>query len=314
MVQSYNNRILITGGAGFLGSAIAERCLSQNHDTHVTILDPAPPSSALIERYADRVEHCAFSIDDFVGAERSVSYSAVIHLAWANTPATSMAAPEQDVSKNLLSGIRLLEKCSEWNVGRFIFASSGGTVYGSLISDRADEAHPTAPISIYGASKLAFEHYARAIGASRGFSAISLRVANPYGAYQLRGTPIGSIANFILAAHRGDPITLFGSGDVIRDYIAIEDVASAFGLAISEVVPSGAYNIGSGRGVSLNDIIAILERVIGRPVLVHRRDARAFDVPRVVLDCRRFMTVTHWRPDEDLEAGIRRMWNSMLAA
>lgn len=224
-----------------------------------------------------------------------------------------MAFPREDLAANLGTGIQLLEKCKALGVRRLVFASSGGTVYGELTSDRASEEHPTNPLSIYGAAKLSFEHYAQVIGRRDGFDVVSLRVTNPYGGYQLKGVAVGSIANFLLAARDKREIVLFGDGSIVRDYVSIEDVAGAFHLAI--VVPSlkaGPYNVGTGVGNSLNDIVALVERVSGRSLSVNRQPQRGFDVPRNVLDCQRFQDATGWMPLTSLEVGVGAMWNSLV--
>lgn len=305
-------RVLITGGSGFLGNSIAERLLREDAGASVTIIDPRPPTE-LLQRFPDRVVHGAQTISEFLAAPLSdTTFPHVIHLAWESHPATSMQFPLKDLNANVGLGIELLEGCSRLGVETLIFASSGGTVYGLLEGETADETHPTNPVSVYGAAKLSFEHYAQVYAWHMGFKAMSLRVSNPYGAYQFKGLPVGSLANFLLAARDGRQIVLYGDGSVTRDYIAIDDVAAAFHAAVSDrSLPPGAYNIGTGIGTSLAGIVDLVEGVSGRPLDIDRQPARAFDVPRNVLDFGRFRQFTGWRPQTTLVEGARAMWEAL---
>lgn len=304
--------ILITGGAGFLGTSIARKLLTDGErDLRVTILDPRVPSG-LLSSFPAQIHHDSRSLSKFLSDPPDTKFSTLIHLAWTSHPATSMRFPAEDLTANVGTGVQLLERCAQLGVTRLIFSSSGGTVYGVIRGERADELHPTNPISIYGAAKLSFEHYAQVIGVRDGFEAVSLRVANPYGLYQLQGVAVGSIANFLLCALNDKEIVLFGNGSVVRDYINIDDVADAFYMTVNaRQLASGPYNVGSGVGQSLNDIIALIEHVSGKRLVVTREPARGFDVPRNVLDCARLSALIGWRPAIPLESGIRAMWNSM---
>jgi UDP-glucose 4-epimerase len=278
----------------------------------VTILDPKAPDALLVE-HPGRVEHDGRTILEFLAADHDSKFSSIIHLAWSSHPATSMQFPLKDLDANVGSGIRLLERCKTLGVSRFVFASSGGTVYGALQKDRADEAHPTNPVSVYGATKLSLEHYAQVIANRDGFDAVSLRVSNPFGQYQLQGVAVGSIANFLRAVRDGRRIVLFGDGSIVRDYISIEDVATAFNIAVSfDCLPSGPYNVASGIGTTLTDIVALVEDVSGQKLGIDRQPDRAFDVPRNVLDCTRFETLTGWRTMLSLREGVEAMWNSLI--
>lgn len=304
-------RILITGGSGFLGTSIARCLLRRDPAIAVTVLDPKAPDLLQAE-YPDRVEHDGRTIAKFLASPPDAAFSSVVHLAWSSHPATSMKFPLDDLDANVGSGIALLERSRSLGISRFIFASSGGTVYGVLERERADESHPTNPVSIYGAAKLSFEHYAQVIGRRDGFDAVNLRVANPYGGYQLKGVAVGSIANFLLAVRDGRRITLFGDGSIVRDYVSIDDVAMAFDAAVTvSHLPAGPYNVASGIGVSLAEIIALVEEVSEQKLSIDRQPNRGFDVPRNVLDCSRFEAMTGWRATTLLRDGIKAMWDSL---
>jgi len=302
------SRVLITGGSGFLGNAIASTLLKETAAA-VSILDPRLPSE-LIAGFGQRVEHLDITLEEFLSKpEIGHRFDVVVHLTWTTIPASPAKDAELDVSSNILLSIRLLHRCGEMGVSRFVFASSGGTVYGPTSHMQVDENFPTNPICAYGISKLAVEKYASLIGSTNGFCSISLRVANPFGHFQLRGHPIGSIARFLLAVHQGQPITLYGDGSVVRDYLSIDDVADAFILAINEPgLAAGAYNIGSGIGRSLNDIIRIIAEITDRDTPIVSLPHRPFDVPRIVLDSSRYRHQTGWVARRPLDREIVNMW------
>lgn len=231
----------------------------------------------------------------------------LVHLGCTSHPAASMDDPAEDAEANLVSSVRLFQAAAGAGVDRVVFASSGGTVYGRIDTTPVTEEHATRPLSAYGACKLGVESYLQLVP---GLTGVSLRVANPYGEGQLQGAPVGAIARFVGQAAAGAPIEVWGDGRVVRDYIAVADVAHAFELAI--IRPSlapGAYNIGTGRGTDLNEILALLGRIAGRPLAVRHGSARSYDVPAIVLDSARFRSATGWTPGVALEQGIRALWD-----
>jgi UDP-glucose 4-epimerase len=159
-------------------------------------------------------------------------------------------------------------------------------------------------------SKLAIEHYLAIVP---GIEGISLRVANPYGSFQLRGAPVGVIANYARRLAHDMPIEVWGDGSVVRDYVAIEDVAAAFVAALCDAaVRPGVYNVGSGQGLRLGAIIALLFETAARQVAVRYLPARKFDVPAIVLDCSRLRESGAWRPRVELREGVRALWREAV--
>lgn len=298
-------RVLITGGGGFLGRALIGQLVEAG--IAVVVLDLPGRLGGL--------EGCATVPFDFSREPLELSRHArpgdrLLHLGCTSHPAASMADPVGDARTNIVASIQLFQAASSSGVERVVFASSGGTVYGRIDALPVSEAHPTRPLSAYGVSKLAIEHYLALFGEMRG---ISLRVANPYGTGQLQGTPVGAIAHFVQSALRREPIGIWGDGTIVRDYIAVEDVAAAFrkALTLPEIAP-GPYNIGSGTGVSLNEVVDLLSGIAGRPLAVNYGAARNYDVPAIVLDSSSFAQATGWSATVGLEAGVRRLWETAL--
>jgi UDP-glucose 4-epimerase len=231
--------------------------------------------------------------------------SAVYHLAWSSLPQSSNADPPLDASDNIVGSLQLLEAAKKATNVRVVFASSGGTVYGILASVPANELHSTHPRCAYGVSKLAIEKYLGLYHALWGLDCVALRISNAYGPGQQVGRNFGAISTFAANAAAGEPITVFGDGSVIRDYLYIDDLVAAFVAAGNHRGGPTVMNIGSGVGSSLNDIIAALRQIYTRVDVkyVPRRD---LDVPTSILDVSLAKATLQWIPRTSFEAGVER--------
>ena len=234
-----------------------------------------------------------------------IGCSTVIHLIGATTPASANLNMATDLEANVISTLHFLDACRHHNVKRVIFVSSGGTVYGIPNCIPTPESAPLEPITAYGVSKLAIERYLHLHSHLYGLDYVVLRVANPYGPYQTAKKGQGVIAAFISNALRGEPLEIWGDGSVVRDYLHVDDVVNAIQLAMNYSGASGIFNIGSGHGHSISEIASIIERVIGHPVQRSYLAARRIDVPRSVLDVSAAHAILGWRPQTDLQTGIR---------
>jgi UDP-glucose 4-epimerase len=197
-------------------------------------------------------------------------------------------------------------------VGRIVFISSGGTVYGNPVYLPIDEKHPTDPLVSYGITKLAIEKYLHLFEHLHGIKAISLRVANPYGERQRIETAQGAVGVFLHRAISGKPLDIWGDGTVTRDYIHVSDVAEAFVQAIDYRGGKRTFNISSGVGVSLNELIGMLEVVLGRPIERNYLPGRPFDVPASVLSNKLAIDELNWAPQISMSSGIERTARWML--
>ena len=205
----------------------------------------------------------------------------------------------------------MLQACVEAGVGRFVFVSSGGAVYGRAARLPAREDDPTEPISAYGVGKLAVEKYVALFSSAHGLPGVTLRLSNPFGPYQLAGTPVGVVARMVQKLSAGEPIEIFGDGSTVRDYLEIGDAARALALAADPGrLPPGLYNVGSGEGTSLAEVAATVGAVAGRPLEIVHRPARGFDVPAIVLDTARLRTASGWRPEVPFAEGVERLWRA----
>lgn len=296
-------RVLINGGAGFIGLAIAEKLKSLS--ISVCIIDTIQ-RIARVNTLISGVQFVPIKMNS-PPAILLEKFDALVHLAWSSQPSSSLQNASEDVRLNVAGSIELFDKAINHDIKKIIFASSGGTVYGNPAKVPISELSPLEPVSAYGVSKLSVERYLRLLSASSQTRAISLRVGNPYGPYQLHGTPIGLIANFLLQISKGEPLKIYGDGSIIRDYIWIEDVATAFCSAILEDIPSGEYNIGTGVGHSICDIANRVDAALGQSNQRNYIEQRTFDVQRIVLSTEKFQSFSTWRPRISLDEGLSRM-------
>ena len=302
-------RVVIVGGAGFLGCAIGTRLAAAGHA--VRVLDTAGRLAAQSGRLGGF--ECA-PFDFSSGKDSSdllAGAGALVHLGCTTNPAQSMLDMAHDAESNIGPSLRLFDSAARAGVRRVVFSSSGGTVYGAPRQLPVREDHAPAPLSAYGVSKWAIEGY---LAIDPRLEGVSLRIANPYGPQQLEGAAVGVIARYVAQLARGERLQVWGDGSVVRDYIAVEDVADAFLAAVeSPAMPERVYNIGSGTGLSLREVIDAVFAACGREVPVDYLPRRDYDVPAIVLDSSAFTRWTGWTPRIPLAEGLSRLWDHAKA-
>jgi len=288
-------RILVLGGAGFIGAHVVDRLLADGH--FVRVLDRSPASHS-------KGEFIQIDFNDVMSlSEALIGIDVVIHLVSTSVPSTSNKDPVSDVNGNLVNTIRLLEVMRDSGVHKIIYFSSGGTVYGHPQKSPMDELHPTNPVCSYGIVKLAIEKYLNMYAVLYGFTSIILRPSNPYGPGQRRMGVQGFIGTCINMAVNDLTLTIWGDGSVIRDYVHVEDVAEATLLALHSK-QSDTFNISSGEGYSLNQIVELVEKFTQKKLDIVYKDKRDFDIPEMVLENRKAAQHIGWTPVIDIENGI----------
>jgi UDP-glucose 4-epimerase len=302
----------ITGSSGMIGARVLAEVRAQVPAAHIRCLVRQPRAHP----YGDSVQHfCGDLLSDADCAEFVDGLDAVVHLAQSNSPAASDRHWPSDCSANLLTTLNLLDAIrSTGNPTRFVFASSGGAIYGDHPgTGEYHEDLPCNPLSPYGIQKFTIEHYLR-LGVAQGWLAASaLRISNAYGAALPPERRQGLIGVAVARHRESKPIDIFGSIDTVRDYIHIDDVATAFLAALE--IPSGfcALNVASAEGHSVADILQMLEDVSGRKVETCQSDfgSRQFSLtPRIVLSNRLAAERLGWSPRVPLREGIERLWNA----
>lgn len=298
-------RVTIFGGGGFIGSAVTDRLLREGHSLRIFERPRVQPY-----RTFDPGEEVEWVTGDMLSThdvtEALAGADAVIHLVSTTLPKSSNDDPIYDVQSNVVASLHLLDAMRAQRTGRIVFISSGGTVYGAPKYLPVDERHPTEPEVSYGITKLAIEKYLLMYGRLFGIRPVILRVANPFGARQRVETAQGAVAVFLRRAMRGLPIDIWGDGSVTRDFIYISDVADAFAKALDYAGDQAVFNISSGVGTSLNELIALLEDVLGVSVTRRYLNGRPFDVPVNVLANDLARRALGWEPRVAMREGLAR--------
>ena len=294
-------KVLLTGGAGFIGSHVVDHLLVRGHE--VVVVDDlssgkrenVPDGAVFYER--DVRDGCAEVFEEFVP-------EALCHQAAQMDVRRSVREPAFDADVNVIGTIQLLENCVRYNVGKVVFASTGGAVYGEQNEFPAPESHPQYPISPYGVSKLAGERYLNYYHAQYRIRYVALRYANVYGPRQDPHGEAGVVAIFSGNLADGRTSTINGTGTQTRDYVYVKDVALANVLALEGEAPSGAYNIGTGNETSVNRLYELLREIPGENLPPEQGPAKPGEQLRSSVDPAKAARVLGWRPETKLTAGL----------
>jgi UDP-glucose 4-epimerase len=303
-------RCVVVGGGGFIGSHLCEGLLAEGHEVTVFDRGEARNMNSLRKKGAVLSPGDFFNPEDIQRVLKDQDI--VFHLLSTTVPQTSNEDPPYDVEANVIGTLRLLDLARKAQIKKIIFASSGGTVYGVPQEIPIKENHPTDPTSSYGIAKLTIEKYLHLYWVLHGLDYCVLRIANAYGERQRSTATQGVIPVFLESALRNNEIVVWGDGSVMRDYIFISDISNAFLKALSYSGEMKVFNIGCGKGHSLNDVIHVIESVTGRPLQVKYVNGRSFDVPISILDISRTKKYLNWVPAISLFEGIARMYAWML--
>ncbi|WP_158767339.1 NAD-dependent epimerase/dehydratase family protein [Terricaulis silvestris] len=293
-------RCAVFGAGGFIGANLC-LALQERVGRLVGFGRRAPP---------DALQNVEWVQGDFADPDAYdaalAGANAVIHLVGASTPASANTDMIADVMNNVVATLHFLDACRRHGVQRVIFVSSGGTIYGVPDVIPTPETYTPEPITAYGVSKLAIERYLSLYRHLHGLEYRALRVANPYGPFQSAAKGQGVVAAFMDKALAGQPIEVWGDGSVVRDYVYVADVVEAIIAAMSHDGPSRVFNIGGGRGHSLNELIGAISEAVGRPIQRTEKAARIIDAPRSVLDISRAQAELGWTPRTELSDGLAR--------
>jgi len=297
-------RILVTGGAGFIGSNVADRFVELGHE--VAVLDNLSSGfREFVPRHA-RFYHADLNDTDAVSRCLTEFRPEVVdHHAAQIDVRKSVTDPVFDATTNILGGIRLLEACTRCGVRKFLYASTGGALYGEGRTLPATEEHPVNPESPYGASKHTLEHYLYIWKLLNGLDSTVLRYPNVYGPRQNPHGEAGVNAIFIGLMLAGQRPRIFGTGEQVRDYLFVGDVVEANARALDR--GSGeVVNLGTGVPTSVNDIVRELNRILGTRLEPIYEAARPGEIQRIYLDASRAQRVLGWTPTVKFAEGLQR--------
>lgn len=322
-----NTTVLVTGGAGFIGSHIVDLFIENNY--RVVVVDDL--SSGKEENLNEDAKFYKLSITDKKGLEEVFQQERpdyVSHQAAQISVSLSVRDPLFDAQTNILGSLNLLQYCVDCQVKGIVFASSGGTIYGEPEHFPVSEAHPFRPLSPYGISKVTVEHYLNFYQKNYNLDYVSLRYGNVYGPRQDPYGDAGVIAIFIEKMLKGEIPTINGDGEYIRDYVYVGDVAQANLLAIENMlklakviqkekiveetthniynINNNSFNLGTGVGTSVNELFHLLREIIKFPHSANYGPPRPGDLRKNILDCRLIKRVWGWQPEVDLSEGLKK--------
>jgi UDP-glucose 4-epimerase len=307
------NKILLIGGAGFIGRALAGELLRRGFAVRVADILPLsdcgfPP---------DKVEYVQANYNEQEALEGLLGgVDAVVHLAHQAMLLGLDSSMTVEIERNVLPAVRLMDACLDAKIGRLVFLSSGGTVYGEAESaSPLPERYPLQPISVYGVSKSLTEQVARLYSVQRGLPVTIVRPSNAYGPGQVPFRGQGLVATVMASAMTGKPITVYGDGTAVRDYIHVADIAEGIASILQRGAPGQTYNLGSGHGTTVNELIRNFIQPFaqrdGLSLDVRYVPARGVDVAYNVLDCEALKRDCGFAPKVDLSQGLDDTWQWM---
>lgn len=298
------NKVLITGGAGFIGSHIVEKLLENNYN--VIIIDNL--SSGSIENIpnSDTLKFYQLNIekDDLELVFQKETPNYVIHLAAQTSVNFSISHPYYDANMNVMASIKLLELCKKYNIRKFITASSAA-IYGNPKYLPIDENHPTEPMSQYGLSKLTMEKYIKLSG----IPYIIFRFSNAYGPRQKSSKESGVVAIFNNAMKNNEPINIYGDGEQIRDFIYVEDIANICIKAINSNVENEIINFSTNKGVSLNQLFKVMKSLYNYTLNANYLPERIGDIKNSILSNDKAYNLLKFTNYTKLEKGLEILAN-----
>jgi UDP-glucose 4-epimerase len=297
--------IVILGGLGFIGSHLVRAFVRMGFP--VRIFDKLYTSHELIKDIESSVEVIEGDVQRPQDVLDALSGGEIcFHLIHTTVPGSSMEDPGFDAQSNIVSSARWMSRLNHTSLKRIFFVSSGGTVYGIPQTNPISEDHPTNPICSYGISKLCIEKYALLYGRLCGIETRILRPSNTYGEGQKLNISQGLVGVFANRALRGEPIEVWGDGTVQRDYLHVDDLISAMLHLTAYRGSHQIFNIATGEGHPILEILELLAEILGRRPQIHFLPPRGFDVPVNILSPSRLIEETGWRPCVGLREGMER--------
>lgn len=302
-------RVLVTGGAGFIGSALVDRLVLDGHRVHV--VDNLSRGDRKNLAAAESSGRCTLheldiNAAELLGIAASVRPAVVFHLAAQIDVRASVQDPVADAAANVLGTLNVAEAALAGGVGKLVFVSSGGAIYGDNDRLPLTEKAPVQPFSPYGAAKAAGEIYLNTYWRTRGLDCTHLALANAYGPRQDHRGEAGVVAVFAHSLLDGEPTRLFGDGRNTRDYVYVDDVVDALVRAADRGRPGSRYNIGTGRQTTDAELHALVAKTAGVPDEPERAPARLGDVRATALDAFKAYRELGWAPRAHLVEGVRR--------
>lgn len=299
---------IIFGGNGFVGSHLADGLVQRGYD--VKIFGSFQHGTENLSKCIDNVELIKgdyLNRQDIHAALNDVDV--LFHFISATNPVTSIQDPALDIETNVIGSIRLFQAALENDVEKIVYSSSGGTIYGQTDGKPVHEEDPKNPINPYAISKLTIEHYLEYYRNSNGIKYTVLRYSNPFGERQNPLGTQGVIPVFLNKILHDERPVIFGDGTAVRDYIYIRDAIDATLAVFESKTDESVFNIGSGYGISINQLVNIMSEVTGKDVNPVYIENTKTNISTVTLDISRISKATGWAPQVSIKEGIIKTWN-----
>ena len=299
-------RVAVLGANGFIGRNLVPGLILEGHDVVSFVRKKVTEIGAPV---GEQVVFDFFNLKK-VGS-LLCTFDLVIHLASSSNPSSSSRNARIDAEQNILGSLDLMEILKDSPGTKLVFVSSGGAVYGSPEALPISESHATNPISFYGVTKLAIEKYLYAYNKSYGLDYTVLRLSNPFGPYQINTKGQGIVSTIIESALLNQELQIWGDGRNIRDYLFVGDAVEALLKGVSYVGEERLFNIGSGVGTTLIELLEVVGEITNKSIEVDFLPARPFDSPANVLDISQARSSLFWGPSTSLRDGLEKTvaWN-----
>ncbi len=296
-------RILVTGGAGFIGSHIVDALIDRGH--RVTVLDNlSSGQEANLNRRAKFIKGDITNQKKLESVFKRVEPEAIFHLAAQINVRASVENPILDAECNIIGSLRLIDMAAKAGVKKFIFSSTGGAMFGDDANYPATEKEPMTPLSPYGLAKAGVEEYLRFYHRVHGLPSVILRYSNVYGPRQNPHGEAGVIAVFTSAMLEGRNPTINGDGEQTRDYVYVGDVVKANLAALDAELTEGTFHIGTGKETTVNEVFRLLNWQFGKTFEAIHGPAKAGETKRSALDASQAEQILGWKPEVVVTEGI----------
>ena len=300
------NRCVIFGGGGFIGSHLAEALVKNKYSVVIF----SRKSENTLKNLANVINDVQFIEGDFNDIEAVKKIIAVDDIVFdliaSSVPFSSTKTPIEEINHHIFSHVRFIEACCKKKVKKIIFASSGGGVYGNKKKLPISEIELLEPISPHAIGKIAIEYYLSYYSKMYGVSYIIYRLSNPYGPRQIAEKGFGIVSTLFDHALKNTPPTLFDHGNLVRDFIFIDDLIEAITQSFDKENKFNLYNIGSGKGTAIKELWEMIKKITGTNIKSNFQPKRPFDIQSVVLDTMRFKKEYNWKSKSSLIQGIKK--------
>lgn len=304
-------KCIVYGGGGFIGSHLCESLIAAGYE--VILFDKLNFSKKNISHFENKIKVIEGDFNnemDLYNSLEGINY--VFHLVSSTLPASSNENPVYDAETNLISSLKLFKECLDRKIRKVIFLSSGGTVYGIPESIPIKENYFSNPFCSYGIIKRTIEEYLFLFNKLHGLDYYVFRLSNPYGERQNPFASQGAVSVFINKVIHDEKIEIWGNGEVVRDYIYIEDAVKVLVRSLEVSSSEKVFNLSTGHGYSLNEIVKVISKISGKKIKPDYKEGRSIDVPVSVLDNSLAEKVFSWKPETSIEEGIKKTYEHLL--